>query len=207
MTLSRQEISENSEVEWIKLWDPLVRGFHWSLVLLMSSAWLLGHFGPAVMGLHFQCGYAIAGLVLLRLLWGIIGPPSARFSHFIRGPGAIWRYAREFPLRQPSYWPGHSPLGALSVVMMLVLIALQVTTGLISDPDDFINVGPLASWVPPSIRAGAVGWHHLGSWALLALISLHVGVILFYRLWKGEDLVRPMVTGWKFVKPDKSASQ
>ncbi len=91
------------------------------------------------------------------------------------------------------------PLGALSVIAMLAVLAAQVTTGLISDPDDFINVGPLAKHVASSTRSAAVGWHGLGGNLILLLVVLHVGMILFYRFWKHEDLVGPMLTGEKEV--------
>ena len=104
-------------------------------------------------------------------------------------------------LREPSYWPGHNPLGALSVIAMLAVLAAQVTTGLISDPEDYINVGPLASWVGSDVATGAVEWHELGSNLVLILVLLHVAIILFYRFWKREDLVTPMVTGSKEVRP------
>lgn len=184
----------------VKLWDPLLRGFHWLLAAAVITAWLLGKFGPLNMTLHFWAGYFVIGLLAFRLIWGFVGPAPARFSHFIRGPGAVSDYTRHLFSREPSYWPGHNPLGALSVIALLAVLAAQVSTGLISDPDDFINVGPLASYVSSATRTKAVAWHHLGAAVILILVVLHVAVILFYRVWKREDLVRPMITGWKWVR-------
>ena len=82
----------------------------------------------------------------------------------------------------------------------MAALAWQVGTGLISDPDDFINVGPLADKVGSETAGDAVGWHHWGATAILILVLLHVAVILFYRVWKNEDLVGPMLTGWKWVR-------
>jgi cytochrome b len=95
-------------------------------------------------------------------------------------------------------------MGALAIVAMTAVLAAQVTTGLISDPDDFINVGPLASSVAPEIRSAAVGWHHLGATTVLALVALHIGFVLFYYLWKHENLIRPMLNGWKLVRKDSN---
>ncbi|WP_323716568.1 cytochrome b/b6 domain-containing protein [Paracoccus aminovorans] len=188
----------------VRLWDPLLRGFHWLLAFFVTAGWCLGQFGPAKMTLHFWCGYVVAGLLLFRLVWGFVGPAPARFSHFIRGPGAIAGYMRGMALREPSHWPGHNPLGALSVIAMLAVLAAQVSSGLISDPDDYINVGPLASSVSSATRSKAVGWHELGANLILLLVALHIGVILFYRFWKREDLVRPMLTGVKRVRDRES---
>ncbi len=181
----------------VRIWDPLLRGFHWLLAFFVIAAWCLGQFGPLQMTLHFWCGYMVIGLLAFRLIWGFIGPAPARFSSFVRGPGAVLAYMRQFTSREPSNWPGHSPLGALSVIAMLAALTAQVSTGLISDPDDFINVGPLASYVSSATRSKAVGFHHLGGTIILLLVLLHVGVILYYRFWKREDLVGPMITGWK----------
>lgn len=183
----------------VRIWDPLLRVFHWLLAASVISAWLLGQYGPAKMTLHFWAGYMVAGLLAFRLIWGFIGPAPARFSHFLRGPGAVMGYARHMFLREPSYWPGHNPLGALSVIAMLAVLGAQVTSGLISDPDDFINVGPLASYVSASTRRTAVGIHETGANLVLILVILHIAVIVFYRLWKHENLIRPMLTGWKKV--------
>lgn len=184
----------------VRVWDPALRFFHWSLALLVIANLLLGQFGPNVMTLHFWLGYAIIALLIFRVIWGFIGPEPARFRSFIRGPSAIIDYLRHLGRREPSNWPGHNPMGALSVVAMLLALIWQVGSGLISDPDDYINVGPLADQVSYATASKAVGWHHLGASVILILVLLHVAVILFYRVWKNEDLIRPMITGWKWVR-------
>ncbi len=188
------------ETRRVRVWDPALRIFHWTLATLVIATWLLGKFGPNIMTLHFWLGYAIIGLLVFRLIWGVIGPETARFTSFVRGPSAIAGYAREMGRREPSNWRGHTPVGALSVIGMLVVLIVQVSTGLISDPEDFVNVGPLADQVSRATAKGAVAWHHRGATVILLFVLLHVGVILFYRVWKNEDLVRPMITGWKWVR-------
>ncbi|MFV0385501.1 cytochrome b/b6 domain-containing protein [Paracoccus sp. (in: a-proteobacteria)] len=188
------------EAERVRVWDPALRLFHWTLAALVIANWLLGQFGPNVMTLHFWLGYAIIALLAFRIVWGFVGPAPARFASFVKGPGPILGYLRHMFSRQPSHWPGHNPLGALSVIAMLAVLILQVATGLISDPEDFINVGPMADQVSHATAVKAVGWHHLGAALILLLVLMHVAIILFYRLWKNEDLVRPMITGWKWVR-------
>ncbi|MCI2394426.1 cytochrome b/b6 domain-containing protein [Aliiroseovarius sediminis] len=185
-----------------RIWDPLTRVFHWSLVVVVVTGWYLGRFGPTVMSLHYYMGYAVAGLLVVRLFWGIWGPKPVRFWSFIYGPRTTWNYIKNITKRTPSHWPGHNPVGALSVFAILAVLAAQIGTGLIADPDDFVNVGPLASWVEFDTARWAAGTHRLLSKILLALVVLHVGAILYYRFWKREDLVRPMITGWKEVRKD-----
>lgn len=183
-----------------RIWDPALRVFHWALALLVVANWLLGKFGPSNMVLHFWLGYALIALLGFRLVWGFVGPPAARFSRFIRGPRAVLAYAAEMVRPRPSNWPGHSPVGALAVVAMLGVLIVQVTTGLFADPDDYVNVGPLASMVSGDTSRNALRWHHRGADLIFILVMMHWAVILFYRLWKREDLVRPMISGWKWVR-------
>lgn len=199
-TIVKTKPAPTKPVERVRIWDPLLRGFHWLLATLVITNWLLGQFGPNNMWLHFWLGYTILGLLIFRIIWGFVGPEPARFSSFLRGPSAVIHYARHMFSREPSFWPGHNPLGALSVVAMLLALLFQVGTGLISDPEDFINVGPLAGAVGSDIATEAPGWHAFGANIILILVLLHVGVILFYRIWKNEDLIRPMITGWKWVR-------
>ncbi|WP_299846746.1 cytochrome b/b6 domain-containing protein [uncultured Paracoccus sp.] len=189
-----------AKTERVRIWDPLLRGFHWLLATLVIANWLLGQVGPNDLTLHFYLGYTIAALLVFRVIWGFVGPEPARFSSFLRGPGAIRDYLGHMLRREPSNWPGHNPLGGLSVIAMLLVLIYQVVTGLISDPEDFVNVGPLAGAVGSDIATEAPGWHALGANLILILVLLHVGIILFYRVWKNEDLVRPMITGWKWVR-------
>lgn len=188
------------ELETIRLWDPLIRVFHWSLAVFVTASWLLGAFGPAIMTLHFYSGYVICSLLAVRIVWGFTGPRPARFVSFLAGPLSVARYAAHLKRREPSYWPGHNPMGGWSVVAMLILLIVQVATGLISDPEDYINVGPLAHLVDIDVSRTATAIHEVNAWLLVALVAVHVAIVLYYRLWKGEDLIGPMIHGRKRVR-------
>lgn len=177
------------------IWDPLVRVFHWALMLCVVAAWILGEFGPDIMTLHFWLGYAVGGLLLIRLLWGFVGPRTARFASFVTGPGPVLRYIATLPARKPSHTTGHNPLGGWSVVAMLVLLGLQVVTGLFVGTDDYVNMGPLSGYVSEDVNKLVLGWHKTFAPLILALVGLHVAAIWFYKIWKREDLITPMITG------------
>lgn len=201
------EQAKAKDVAEVKLWDPALRIFHWALVFFFTTSFLLGKFGPSVMTLHFWSGYAICGLLAFRVIWGLVGPRSARFSNFVPGPAAVLGYLRQFGKRTPSYWPGHNPMGALAVVAILVLLIVQVVTGLVSDPEDYVNVGPLAHLVDIDTNRTANAWHETISNLLLALVVLHIGAIVYYRVWKREDLVGPMIHGRKTVRTGEETSE
>jgi cytochrome b len=183
----------------VRLWDPALRAFHWTLAAAFAFSYAMGEFGPTIMTLHFWSGYLIAALLVFRLVWGLVGPRPARFGHFVKGGGAVAAYAKSLPERRPSFWPGHNPLGGWSVVALLVALAALTLTGMMADPEDFINAGPLADDVPRWMAKAARGWHEALGTLALALVILHLAAIAFYRLWKREDLVRPMIDGEKLV--------
>ncbi|RDD68526.1 cytochrome b/b6 domain-containing protein [Paracoccus versutus] len=184
----------------VRLWDLPLRIFHWALAVCVAGAWGLGKFGPDVMTLHFLFGYAVIGLLAFRLLWGFVGPRPARFRSCLHGPGAVLAYLRQLPARQPSFWPGHNPLGGLFVILLLAVLAVQVAAGLVANPQDYVNTGPLAGAVSARISRLGLALHDLLGKLVLPMVLLHVAAVLFYRLWKRENLIRPMITGWKRIR-------
>ncbi|AJE48182.1 cytochrome b/b6 domain-containing protein [Celeribacter indicus] len=178
------------------LWDPVVRVLHWALVIAFATAWGLGKFGPDQMTLHFYAGYTVAAIVVLRILWGFVGTPTARFANFVKGPKGVLAYARTLPSDRPSHSHGHNAVGAIFVVGVLVVLVMQVLSGLFSDPEDYINVGPLAQYVSLETARWALSWHEPLSTLLLVMVLGHIGAIVWYRWRKGENLVWPMVTGY-----------
>ncbi|MCT4556552.1 MAG: cytochrome b/b6 domain-containing protein [Pelagimonas sp.] len=185
-----------------KIWDIGLRLFHWALVICVGLSWYLGEFGPDVMTLHFYVGYAVIALLVFRLVWGLVGPAPARFAHFFPWPRKLFSYLGGIKKREPSYYPGHNPVGALSVFAILGVLAVQVGSGLFADPDDYINVGPLAHLVSSEGTRLASQLHEIFSKLILLLVAVHLAAIVFYKIYKHEDLVRPMITGWKWVRRD-----
>jgi cytochrome b len=177
----------------VKLWDAPLRIFHWSLVVLVSAAFFTGLTGGGWMDWHGWLGGATAGLIGFRLAWGIVGSTYARFASFIRGPATIAAYLK-------GEWQGlgHNPLGALSVIGMLVVLSLQVISGLFAN-DDIAYRGPYNGLIGEESEALALYLHNRIYWLIAALVGLHLGAIAFYARAKGENLVKPMLTGEKEV--------
>ncbi len=173
-----------------RVWDLPIRLFHWLLVASIAFAYVSGQLGGNLIDWHARAGFLILGLVVFRLVWGLVGTPTARFATFVRGPAAIAAYLR-------GEWRGigHNPLGALSVLGLLALIGAQAATGLFTN-DDIAFQGPFADWVGKELSDRFHGWHALLQNALLVLIGVHVAAIVFYARIKKENLVKPMITGW-----------
>lgn len=144
---------------------------------------------------HIWSGCAILTLLIFRLLWGFAGSSTARFSTFVRGPRAVGDYLR-------GRWTGtgHTPLGALSVLLMFLAIAFQVGLGLIAEDEDGLYSGPLYRLVTIDMSDQARDLHELWFKVILGIIALHVAAILFYRL-RGKGLTKAMITGRAVLDP------
>jgi len=184
-----------------KIWDPVTRLWHWILVLAVGIGWSFGRFMTFdTIQWHFYIGYLVLGLMGFRYLWGFLGPEPIRYRAILPTPGATLRYLKTVWHRKPSGTPGHNPLGSISVIAMLIVITAQAVTGLFIESDDFFEYGPLAGYVSEATVSRLTWWHHFNADLILILVVLHVVAILFYWLWKKENLVKPMITGWKWVK-------
>jgi len=194
----------------MKVWDPLVRIFHWSLVVLFVVSYVTGDDESMV---HIYSGYGVLGLVAFRIVWGVIGTRYARFSDFVRGPAQVMAYTRALLAGRPLRFLGHNPLGGWMVVLLLVSLALTCWSGLEAYAAE--GKGPLAaasvSLIPVAMahgdeeghagkREGDKFWkeiHEFLSNLTLGLVLVHIaGVFVASRMHK-ENLVKAMITGRK----------
>lgn len=178
------------------IWDAPVRLFHWALAICVVVSVVSGMTGGNAMQIHLWSGYTILSLVLFRLLWGFTGSTYARFADFIVGPRTVWNFARTLFGREPAHYAGHNPLGGWMVMAMLVLLLLQAGAGLFSN-DDIVTEGPLARLVSKDTSDWLTTLHKLNSKIIIALAVTHVAAVLFHLFVKGENLVWPMISGYK----------
>lgn len=180
------------------VWDWPIRLFHWALLISVVVSWVAVDILDDT-ELHMQSGQVVLGLLAFRVAWGFVGPRSARFTQFIRGPRTVLQYLRG----QPVSYVGHNPLGALSVVALLASLLVQVLTGLASD-DEIFSSGPLAKHLPAEWVEYAHSIHHLNWDILTVLVLLHIAAIIFYAV-HGKNLVRPMITGYNSNHDNEAA--
>ena len=180
----------------IPLWDLPIRLFHWLLAAAIAAAVITANIGGNAMVWHGRIGLFIAGLIVFRLVWGLIGPTYARFSTFLPTPGSIGAYLR-------GQWRGigHNPLGSLSVLGLLLMVAVQVGTGLFAN-DDIAFRGPLFDLVGKDTSDLLTRVHRIAINLLMTLIALHLAAIAFYAHVKKDNLVKPMIDGWKEADAD-----
>ncbi len=183
----------------IHVWDWSIRVFHWSLPILLFLLW---RSAGDDMEQHMLFAQLLLGLLLYRIIWGFIGTPYARFSHFIYHPGRIIAYLFATLTPHKPVYLSHNPLGGVMVLVMLGTLLFQAGTGLFAT-DDIFYEGPLYSYVSGATTSLMTGWHK--SWfyqGLLLIIGLHLLAIMLYRL-RGEGLVKAMVTGHKEAPVDR----
>lgn len=159
--------------------------------MLLAALWWTWKSGETQ--LHEKLGYVTLGLLLFRIYWGFFGSSTARFTEFVKGPRAIAAYLRGASAANV----GHNPLGALSVLLLLGLMIVEVGFGLFTQDVDGIEAGPLAVYVSYETADWARGWHDLLFDVIVVAIAIHVLAILFYLIVKRDNLVGPMITGRK----------
>ena len=127
----------------IKVWDPIVRLFHWGLVGAFIIAYVTEE---DFLSLHAWAGYTVLGLVIFRILWGFIGTPYARFSSFVFSPSAIKKYLTETLFLRAKRYLGHNPAGGAMILLLLISLIMTTLTGIaIYGIEE--NAGPLAPWL------------------------------------------------------------
>lgn len=186
----------NSTNQTVKIWDLPTRLFHWGLVICFAVSWGSAELFDNAMQIHFYAGYTLLILLVFRVLWGIIGSSTARFSQFLSSWQPTLAYARTLFKPRPNDSLGHNPVGGWAVIIMLAVLAMQVVTGLFSN-NDLLDSGPLAHYISKDLSDSISGIHHEMFDYLLAIIGIHIAAIFFYRYFKHSNLITAMVTGYK----------
>lgn len=166
----------------VKVWDPIVRVFHWSLVTSFFVAWLTAEEWDTV---HEWAGYIAGGLVVFRILWGLVGTRYARFTQFVRAPRAVSGFLLDMLRGREKRYIGHNPAGGAMIVALIVMVAATALTGWMLTLDAYRHV----RWVH--------GIHESFANLMLVMVGIHIAGVLFASLRHRENLVRAMIHGRK----------
>lgn len=169
-----------------RVWDPLVRLFHWTLAVAFATAWATA---DELQRLHELAGYLIVALLVARVLWGFIGETHARFRDFVRRPAVVARYLVDELRGRAARFIGHNPAGGAMVIAMLVVLGLTAGTGILMS-----TAGPVAGeWLEEV--------HEFCAGLALFMVVLHVAGVIWSSALHHENLVKAMVTGMKRREP------
>ncbi len=175
-------MTAHDDVPTVRVWDPLVRVLHWSLVASVAAAWITSEVGRRW---HEPIGWFVLGVVGLRLVWGVFGPRHARFAGFLRGPRVVIGYAQAVLRGRAPRYLGHNPLGGWMIVALLLTLAAVGLTGWLMTTDAFFG-SEMVEEVHEAMASG-----------LLGLVALHVAGVLLTGWHQAENLARAMWTGRK----------
>jgi cytochrome b len=179
----------------VRVWDLPTRLVHWLIVALFAFSWWTAEYDH--FDWHMLSGYAILVLMLFRIYWGFVGSSTARFAHFLKRPRVFLAHAGRLFERPGRATAGHNPMGGWSVVALVFLLLLQTVLGLFAIDVDGVSAGPLDTLV--SFNTGRWFSHQHGRVFNLLLVfsGLHVAAILFYWIYKRDNLISAMFTGIK----------
>ena len=183
----------------VHVWDLPTRFFHWALAFCVIAAFFtikaagttegwIANSGIMWIDWHLKFGYCVLSLILFRIIWGFTGSYYARFSQFIKGPAIIAQY-----LKGAYQSPGHNPIGALSVIALLAVFGFQAFSGLFTT-DDIFTEGPLAH-LNSAFSKTMSSLHRSNEPVMIILFALHILAIIYYRIFKKQNLVASMVSG------------
>jgi cytochrome b len=178
----------------MRVWDLPIRSFHWIVTILLIVSYvtqLTDHFGW-----HFLSGEMLLTLLVWRIIWGFVGSDTSRFSVFLRSPAAGVHHLRGIFRREPDNEIGHNAAGGWWVLVMLTLLGIQIMSGLVAS-EKYEKGGPLFHLLSPPHAKLAAEIHGADFYVLLGAIVIHLMAVSAYAMFKGQNLVRPMLTGKK----------
>ena len=178
----------------MRVWDAPTRLFHWVIVILVATSYISVQ--KEWIQIHYFAGYTMLTLLLFRLVWGFVGSETSRFRKFLRSPVAALGHLATMAKREPDREIGHNAAGGWMVLLMLLALAIQASTGLFAG-NEIDGGGPLNHLLSQAGQKLDTKIHHINFNIILGLIGLHILAVLAYAALKRQDLVRPMVTGKK----------
>jgi cytochrome b len=186
----------------VRAWDAPTRVFHWLLAVLVLFAWASWRYSEALgdptLTIHRWNGHAILVLIVFRILWGLFGSSTSRFSAWLWWPWTAAAYAFHLLRGRTPLYLTHNPLGSYMILVLLGVVGFQSVLGLLTVEHNDLTAGPLYRLVPEEKREIVTDWHRWWFyWVILALVPVHILANLWYGLARNEPLIRAMITGRK----------
>jgi len=181
----------------IKVWDPIVRSFHW--LLLLSFVVAYGAIKTGMQEVHMLCGYLLCALLVMRGVWGLIGSTHARFASFVHHPQTVMQYLHSIIRGNPVRHLGHNPAGGMMVIGLLLLLVAVALSGLVISAAIEYE-GPLLGLTAGLSDAWAyrlTDFHRLAVDVVWVMVLLHVSGVVLASVQHRENLVLSMFNGYK----------
>ena len=185
-----------------QIWDPLVRIFHWLLVISFITAYLVE---DERLNLHLLAGSVVLGLIIFRLIWGVMGTLYARFSSFSCSLREIRQHLLDLVRLRPADHLGHTPIGAVMIIVLLTGLLLLTLSGvaLYGVENSALSFSYLVADLNPESVTVLENIHALVADGLVLLVLLHIAGVIVESVLQKQNLIRAMITGYKTVKKEK----
>lgn len=183
----------------VVVWDLPTRIFHGLLIAIVLTGWATAESEGALFAIHRYNGYVLMAALVFRVVWGFAGSPHSRFADFVRPWAEVRAHAMALLRLRPPPAIGHNPLGGWMVLALLGTLALLAATGLFAAGEHGAAGGPFATALPRWLSRGAAGLHEGLFGVLIGLVALHAAGVLLESLLTGDNLMRAMITGRKWL--------
>jgi cytochrome b len=191
----------------VPVWDFPTRVFHWALAIAVVTSYATGDEDGVSFIVHTASGYAVALLLVFRLVWGFVGSAHSRFSDFVYSGRSVKDYAKQLLRFDPPRFVGHNPLGGWMIILMLAVLAGTVVTGLFSGNDDGGGAGILLPLIAAPGGEGLAEVHEFFGNFILVLAAIHVLAVFVDWFLTGDNLVKAMITGHKSLDDEDAGNQ
>ncbi|MBK8163885.1 MAG: cytochrome b/b6 domain-containing protein [Gammaproteobacteria bacterium] len=182
-------------VKRVMVWDVPTRVFHWSLLASFAAAWLTSTDNRFLYH-HTFAGYTFTGLLIFRLLWGMVGSRYARFRTFAYDWPSVRSYLSGLLTGKAARYLGHNPVGGWVILLIIALGFLVSIAGILVLGGEEGH-GPFAGYIPYDIGEYAKAVHEASAWTMLAIVGVHITGVVAESFLHRENLILAMLTGYK----------
>jgi cytochrome b len=179
-----------TDIKPVRVWDLPTRLFHWSLVASFAIAFLTSE-SEKLRDIHVLAGYALAGLIVFRLLWGFVGGGYSRFAEFLPTPQKLVGYLKSLMDGKPQHYVGHNPAGAVAIFLLLGF-------GMVAAASGWAVYGDMGGHFMEELHEGA-------SNGMMAIVGIHIAGVIVSSWLHRENLILAMITGWKKLRNENPA--
>jgi cytochrome b len=178
------------------IWDLPLRIFHWGMIIIIGCLWVTSDQDLGLIELHIKFGYTALGFLIFRIIWGIVGTKHSQFKNFIPSFTTLKQYIIDSRLGKIKHYVGHNPIGSLMVILMLLLMLGQATSGLFIS-DDVFSAGPYNGVFSEQVEK-IFKTIHTNAFDLLMVAALfHIIAVIYYEKVKKQALIKAMINGKK----------
>ncbi|UOE40056.1 cytochrome b/b6 domain-containing protein [Chryseobacterium suipulveris] len=178
-----------------KVWSLATRISHWLLALGFTIAYTTGE-NEWQMNLHYAFGALVGGILLMRIIYGFIGPKYSNFRDFPMGISSQISFIKNYFSKNT--YVGHNPMASLVMFSMMIVGILTALTGYFwaNETSQFLGFTLTEDFVEES--------HEILAKLFLILVFSHLAGIFFDTIFHGKmGTLKSIFSGYKNVQAEE----